>query len=100
MTEPLQLDDGQLTLGDMEDVESALGYPMAEAMSRPGGQWRLACAMIYIRRRRIDPGFTFDDARALPMEALAAMVEDVESITAQFGQGDQIPHPPQPSTIA
>jgi len=91
----MELDDGALTLGDMEDVEAALGYPMADAATKPGGQWRMACALIWVRRRRLDPTFTFDDARALPLEAMADMVEDMTAITDQLG-GD-MPPPVVPS---
>lgn len=93
----MELDDGALTLGDLEDVETALGYPMAEAAERPGGQWRMACALIWVRRRKLDATFTFEDARALPMEAMVDMVEDMEALTADLTDGGELRPPQAPS---
>ena len=94
-TPDMELDQGELTLGDLEDAESVLGFPLAEVGERPGGTTRLATAMIWIRRRKLDPTFTFEQARALPIGAMIDIRDDLLAVAAQ---GDA--PPPDPSTTA
>lgn len=89
-SEALELDGGELTMGDLEDIETALGFPMSEAAERPGGTTRLARAMVWIRHRRIDPAYTFEDTAQVPVSQMTAM--------ADLLGGDALPPPPALST--
>lgn len=86
----LELDAGELTMGDLEDIEVTLGWPMAEAAEHLGGQIRLARAMVWIRRRRLDPSYTFEDTAQIPTSVMTELAE-------QLG-GDDTDPPAQPST--
>ena len=96
MSDPFELSSDELTLGDLEDLETVLGCAMEEAQATPGMRLRMSSAMIWIRRRKIDPAFTFDDARALP-------ISQIESIAGTLdGAEEPVPlDPPGPlSTVA
>ena len=96
MSDPFELSSDELTLGDLEDLETVLGCAMEEAQATPGMRLRMSSAMIWIRRRKIDPTFTFEDARAMtisPIDAIAGTLQ---------GSEDPVPlDPPEPlSTVA
>jgi hypothetical protein len=95
MTEPLELSTDELTLGDLEDIETILGCPMEDATA-PGLRLRLSCAMIWIRRRKLDPSFTFDDARALPISLIESIAGDI----AGTEEPAELPDPTLPRPIA
>lgn len=92
-----ELSQDELTLGDLEDVETALGMAMEDAATEPGMRLRLSSAMIWIRRRKIDPAFTFEDARALPL----SMIQSVADELSDEDEADVLPNPTGPlSTVA
>lgn len=61
----LQIDIDSLTLGDIEDVEDAVGKPIAEVFDHMSA--KAITALVWVVRRREDPAFTLDNARALRM---------------------------------
>ena len=67
VTEPLRLDENELTIGDLEDFESITGQTFESL--RPGKDGSVAMdakmlkALVFIVKRRADPAFTLDDAR-------------------------------------
>lgn len=97
MTEPLELSQDELTLGDLEDIETVLGVPMEQA-EEPGLRLRLSCAMIWVRRRRLDPSFTFDDARALPISQIQDIAGDL--VGEADAEDPQPLDPPKPLRTA
>jgi hypothetical protein len=88
----LELDmSPELTLGQLEDIEQALGYPMSEATDPGRSQLRLARAMIYVRRKRLDPTYTFDDTYDLPP---SAMVQFAQAMAAMEQAAQSPPQSP------
>jgi hypothetical protein len=75
--EPFELSADELTLGDLEDIETVLGMPMEDAAAAAGMRLRLSNALIWVRRRKLDPAFTFDMARALPISRVEAIAGEL-----------------------
>lgn len=86
--EPFELSADELTLGDLEDIETVLGMPMEDAAATPGMRLRLSNALIWIRRRKLDPAFTFDMARALPISRVEAIAGELLPDTEVDGIAD------------
>ncbi len=60
------LDVGELTIGDVEDIEEICGRPFDELdFDKPSA--KLVKAVVYILNRRTNPGFTLDDAREVKL---------------------------------
>lgn len=89
-----KLDHSKFTLADIEDLEIALDYPMSECATRPGGMIRQAAAIVYIRRRKIDPDFTMEDARALPVEVMIALRDELLQVGRVEVSSDDFPPVP------
>jgi hypothetical protein len=96
--EPFELSPDELTLGDLEDIETVLGCPM-ESATEPGKRLRLSSAMIWVRRRKVDPAFTFDDARALPISFIESITGELLG-TDESEEPAQLPDPTIPRRIA
>lgn len=79
----------KLTVGDVEDIEVATGVPTFE-LSFFGGRRtsvRGAAALIWVLQRKVDPGFTFAMARALPAETLWAATRAMAAQLAPKPEG-------------
>lgn len=68
-----------LTVADIEDVETVLGIDFADVNdalreSSTGGRLRILAALVWVHRRRHEPGYTFDQARNLPPDELTALM--------------------------
>lgn len=73
MTKHAGFDWNDLSLGELEDLETATGMSaaeMAENASRP----KVLTAVLWVIRRRTDPTFTLEDARQVKLSALASMM--------------------------
>jgi hypothetical protein len=75
------------TVADVEDLEAVCGIDFADLAgalesSTAGGKLRITAALLWLRRRRTDPTFTFEDARAMPVDALQAAATELAAATA------------------
>jgi hypothetical protein len=73
-------DGAELTVADIEDVETVLGIDFGQIdnaieHSTAGGRLRIVAALVWVYRRKADPSFTFDAARDLPPATLTAVAE-------------------------
>jgi hypothetical protein len=83
----------RLSVGDLEDMETASGVPAIGAMVGFGKTGlRGMAALIWVLQRKIDPKFTYKQALALPaktlfdaMRAMGAKAEDVEEAVDEDG---------------
>ena len=69
-----------LTLGQLEDLEVALGYPMSEANDPGRSPMRLVRAMLYVRRKKLDPSYTFDQTYDLPPQVLVTFSDALSAM--------------------
>ena len=79
-TEPirLELDVNRFTLAELEDLEEATGLTftrLGEVLASGDYSIKLLRAVVWILRRRVDPSYSLEDARAL---SLSDIVFDVE----------------------
>lgn len=65
--EEIVVDPNSLTLGEIEDVEEYAGKPAAELFGDGGMTAKAMTAFVWIVKRRDDPTFTVEQARAMPM---------------------------------
>ena len=66
----LELDVNRFTLAELEDLEEATGMSFVQLGERlQSGDYpiKLLRALVWILRRRTDPGFTLEDARELSL---------------------------------
>jgi len=101
----LNIDPNSMTIGDLDDFEQIVGKPMQEALAerpvidpdtgepqrdkrgrlvrkvQPSAKSMLA--LVYIARRKTDPGFTLEDARQVP----------ISELTADEGEASEAPDP-------
>lgn len=74
----------QLTVADIEDLETVLGIDFGDVQgalegSTTGGRLRIMAALVWVYRRKSEPAFTFEDARALPPDTLTAAMESLQA---------------------
>lgn len=81
----LRLDQGDVTLGELADVEEALGSSLAVAFEH--SQARAIAALAWIVKRRDDPTFTLDQAFALRMSDLEIVTPGSPGEGAAVGNG-------------
>lgn len=63
-----------LTLGDIEDVETYAGRPVKDLADPDAPQAKLKTALAWILKRKDDPTYTIKDARKLTRAELNALV--------------------------
>jgi hypothetical protein len=63
MSERLRVDPAELTLGELSDVTELLGEPLDTVMAK--NQAKGLLAVVCIIKRRTEPEFSLEDARAL-----------------------------------
>lgn len=64
----IDLDDltENLTMGEVELIENVTGVPIGRVLRHDGMSGTAVMAIALVLRRRSDPTFTLDQARALP----------------------------------
>lgn len=82
----LSLDENSLTLGDVDDLETASGWALGQVIGAlegtPEGQtpdipFRVILALIWVCSRKDDPSLTFDQVRAMPLTDLGEIEFDL-----------------------
>lgn len=61
------IDITTLTLGDLEAVEDAVGGDVLREISRATPNPKTLTALVWVVRRKTEPEFTLEDARATPL---------------------------------
>lgn len=67
----VDFDVNTLTLGDLCDIEDAIGDVAASALLRGQMTPKAITAVVWIVKRRDNPEYTFEEARSVPVSALA-----------------------------
>lgn len=71
MSDSIVLDPDDLTLGEIEDIEEIAGVPVATLFSDPKAlPAKALTAIVYVMKRRSDPEFTIERARATTIGSL------------------------------
>lgn len=63
--ETISFDANELTLGELEELEDITGRPVSSELGRGQPSAKTLTALVYIFKRRQDPAFTLEQARAL-----------------------------------
>jgi hypothetical protein len=63
-----------LTLGDIEDFETAAGVPMSALSDGGVLPFKAVVALVWVIHRQTEPAFTLDDARRLRMADLETLL--------------------------
>lgn len=72
----------EMTLGEIEDIETYAGQPVAALADKTAANSKLTTALAWIIRRRVDSSFTISDARKLTRSELNALIssEDEDEV--------------------
>jgi hypothetical protein len=92
------VDINKLKLGDLEDLAEFIGPERMARLTKGEADPKTLVGLAWIVKRQTIPGFTLDDARALPLSAIA-LVEDRSGVDPT-GSGDSASSPPSASTPA
>lgn len=65
-----EIDPNTLTLGELEEIEEISGRPVAAELGRGTPSMRTLIGVVYVMKRRADPTFTLDDARAIQISTV------------------------------
>ena len=65
-----EIDPNTLTLGELEEIEEISGRPGGAELGRGTPSMRTLLAIVYVMKRRSDPNFTLDDARAMQISTV------------------------------
>jgi hypothetical protein len=84
----LQIDFGDLTLAELDELAETLDGPLADLMTGKG-QFKAMAAAAWILQRRTDPTYTLEQARQLKMSDLELTSGEVPAAVPGGG--------PQPS---
>jgi hypothetical protein len=90
--EKLRISEDDLTVGDLEDFEDIVGRPIGEVLPRTRAEakgWvpsaKVLKALVFIAKRRDDPGFTIEDARRVRVTELELAASSADRPTAAAG---------------
>jgi hypothetical protein len=73
------MDIGNITLGDIEDIENYAGLPLSDIGEEKAGVSKLRTALVWIIKRKDNPQYTIEDARALPSSEISALLGESDS---------------------
>lgn len=76
MTEALEFDPNSLTLQEMCDLEEATGENAYSSLAGGVPSAKTLAGLVWIVKRRTDPGFSFDDAKKLKVSDLDFQVAE------------------------
>ena len=81
-SEMIVIDANSLTLGELEEIEDLTGRNVTAELGKGTPSARTLTALIWVIKRRTDPGFTIEDARKINVAAF-----QVEAQTSPKGAG-------------
>lgn len=70
MSDTITIDPDDLTLGEVETIEDIVGKPFSQVFSNGGVSAKAAVALVYVVKRRANPDFTLEEARAYKISDL------------------------------
>ena len=70
-----KIDVNELTIGDIEELETLVGKPFGEIFADGNLSAKAMAAIVYVVKRRDEPGFTLDDARTMKLGEIEFDVE-------------------------
>jgi hypothetical protein len=68
-----------MTLGDIEDFEELGQVPFGNLIVQENLTFRALRALVFVLRRRHEPGLAFDDLREMTVSDLAAYLETLKA---------------------
>ena len=68
--EILEFDVNNFTFGEIEQIEEIVGRDVMHELGRGKPSVKTVLAMIYVVKRRTDPTFTLEEARAMKVNAI------------------------------
>lgn len=72
------MDLQDLTMGEVEEIEDIAGDSIGNALASTGpGRTKALIGIAWVVRRKDDPAFTLDKARALTMREINTLLEDM-----------------------
>lgn len=69
MSDKIEIDINDLTLGDLEDIEGVVGSEAMRLLMRGEVTPKGMVALVWVAKRQTDPGFSLDDARKVSLSA-------------------------------
>jgi hypothetical protein len=70
------MDIDSITLGDIEEIETYAGLPFGDIGENKPGVSKLRTALVWVLKRKENPAFTIEDARALSPNELEQLFAD------------------------
>lgn len=70
--ELIEIDPNTLTLGELEQIEDIVGRNVTMELERGTPSAKTLLAVVFIMKRRKDPGFTLEEARTLNIGQIRA----------------------------
>ena len=89
----LRVDQSELTLGELADIEDALGCSLATAFDRSTA--RAIAALVWVTRKRTVPDFTLADALTMRMDQLDIVTPDSSDGRGEAAGGTNGVSPPE-----
>lgn len=71
MTDKIEIDINDLTLGDLEDIEGVVGSEAMRFLMRGEVSPKGMVALVWVAKRQTQPGFSLDDARKVSLSAFS-----------------------------
>ena len=68
-----------LTMGEIDEVETFAGQPLASLSSTEQSNTKLLIGLAWVIKRKEDPKFTLEHAKRLTMTEITQMLEDDEN---------------------
>jgi len=81
----LAFDLDELTIGDLADIEDVAGVNV-QSIDLKQPPLRVLPALVWIFNRKLDPSFTYEDARGVKLSALV-VTGDVPTLAVAAGDG-------------
>lgn len=88
----LAFDLDELTIGDLADMEDVAGVDI-QRIDLKAPPLKVLPAMVWIFNRKIDPTFTYEDARQVKLAALA-IAGEAPTLAVAAGDGGAAPSAP------
>ena len=79
MTETLDLDVNDLTIGEMEKVEELSGRPFDDLSKDNAPKAKILRALVTVIKQRTDPSFTWEQAGQISINLLASDVNPTDA---------------------
>lgn len=95
MSGPVIFNHADLDVGDLLDFEEITGCSIDQVFTPTGMKMsaKVVLAIVYIVKRRENPGFTLDDARKVKFSELQFVSDEVDPTSGGVEQNGSTPSP-------